>query len=197
MTNFLRKKYKKIALEGVWRDSFGEVEDASRWLIYGESGNGKTDFCVKLAKELSRHKKVAYLSKEEGDKSTLQEAYKRNEMKGSNVQIWVDFSFQDVVSELRSKRSPKIVIIDSIDYMSITKAQYIELDQLFPQVMLIFVCWGQGKKPMSDIGKGIEFMVDVKVHIEKYVAFPKSRYGGNLPYVIWREKAQQFHHFIE
>lgn len=37
------------------------------------------------------------------------------------------------------KRSPKIVIIDSLQYLRITTAQYKELQQLFPKVLFIFI----------------------------------------------------------
>lgn len=197
MNQFFQKKYITVPIEGIWKDSFGEIEAGSRWMIYGESGNGKTDFCVKLAKMLSQYKKVAYLSREEGDRSTLQGAFMRNEMQHTGVHLLVEYTFDDIIQELQRKASAEVLIMDSIDYLSITKAQYKQLHELFPKKMLIFVTWGQGNKPMSNIGKAIEFMVDVKVHVQKFVAFPKSRYGGNVPYIIYEKEAIKHHHFLQ
>jgi hypothetical protein len=31
--------------------------------------------------------------------------------------------------------------------------------------------------------------VDIKVWVENYVAYPRSRFGGSEPFIIWKERA--------
>ena len=38
----------------------------------------------------------------------------------------------------------------------------------------------------------VEVDVDIKVRVEGFVAFVRSRYGGNKPFVIWEEGAKKY-----
>lgn len=197
MRSFLAKKYNQIHLGEPFSRSFGEVEIGSRWLIYGESGNGKTELCVQLAKEISRHGKVLYVSREQGDSSSLQFCFHRNKMEEQHgkVRLVKDVSYTEMCRIIEKSRA-KAVIIDSIDYMGITKDQYKELSEKYRKTLIVMVSWAEGKKPISAAAKAIEYMVDVKIRVQGFAAFPRSRYGGNEPYLIWKKKAEENFPFL-
>ena len=194
---FLRKKYKRIALGGAFAASFGQPERGASWLVYGESGSGKTEFMVQLAKEMAHHGRVLYVSSEQGDSSSLQMVFKRNEIAATRrITLGVDYTINTLHDTLNAKRPPATVIIDSIDYLEMTKNDYKTLIKAFPNINIILVSWAYNGKPKTSKAKDIEYMVDVKVEVRKYVAHPRSRFGGNAPYIIWAERAKQLNPFL-
>lgn len=194
-SSFLKKQYCELDFGGVWKDSFGSPERNSRWLIYGKSGEGKTEFSVQLAKYLSGFGKVLYVSREQGASSSLQQCFARNAMKevGNKVLLGVDMDFKTLLTVLKKRTKHAAIIIDSIDYMRLTAEEYKVLDQLCKKTVLVFVSWSDNRRPKSSAGKDIEYMCDVKIYVDRYVVLPRSRYGGNAPYVIWEDGAKRNH----
>ena len=124
-TDLTKQNFKTFAFTGEFKESFGEPETNGTWLIWGGSFGGKTDFALKLSKYLSNFGKVFYDTLEERGRQSFRLAYERNYMKscGSKFQYEVD-DFETLKARLSMKRSPKIVIIDSLQYLKITTAQY-------------------------------------------------------------------------
>ena len=48
----LSMKYETFPFEGEWRDAFDTPERMGVWLIWGNSGNGKSTFAMKLCNYL-------------------------------------------------------------------------------------------------------------------------------------------------
>lgn len=194
---FAKKKFRVLPFEGVWRDSFGEVEIGSRWLIYGDSGHGKTEFACQIAKYVGQWGKVIYASAEQGESSSMQKPWTRNKMQERRkVELVSDFNFEELVEKITKTKRLKMVVVDSIDYLNMSKEQYVELDKVAKNVMLLFIAWADGKQPKSRAAKDIQYMTSVKIRIVDFVAFGRSRYGGNIPYVIYEEKAKEKHAFL-
>lgn len=193
------KRYKTLAFTGEFSDSFGQPERGSIWLVAGNSGEGKTEFCMQLLSYIKQFGKAAYYSKEQGSSSSIQQSVKRNGL-GHVRRKECDFAFggmfDDLVNYLKTKRNIKTIIIDSIDYLMLTIEQIRYLIETFKGITMIFIAWAKGSKPKSAAAQALEYMADVKVFVKMYVAFPRSRYGGNLPYVIWKERAKQYHPFL-
>ncbi len=80
VSNFINKKFDIFPFEGEWKESFGEPEKNFQMIIYGDPGNGKTEFSVKFAKYLATFGKVLYCSYEQGISKSLQDAIIRNNM---------------------------------------------------------------------------------------------------------------------
>lgn len=192
-------KFKTYPFTGRWASSFQAPEMNFSAVVYGESGNGKTDFCVKWAKYLGNFTKVLYFSREEGISSTIQEAFKRNNMIEVNGRVIIGAYnpdeelgvFEQLVEYLARRNSPGAVFIDSADYMKLTTDQYKYLRKRFPRKAFIIICWSKGSEPKSQAGKDIEYMADIKIRVKAYVAHPRCRYGGNEPFIIWSEKARE------
>jgi ATPase family associated with various cellular activities (AAA) len=194
---FAKRTYKEIGFEGVWADAFGKPEWRSRLLIYGNSGNGKTELACQLANYMIGFGKVLYFSAEQGDSKSLQMAFERNNLlHNKNITLAYEIAFKDVLNAVKKRSKPSVIIVDSLDYIAMTKAEYIQLNALAKNTMLVFVAWAKGNKPKSQSAKDIEYMVDIKVTVINYVAFGRSRYGGNTPYIINDERAKPHHAFM-
>lgn len=195
---FIKKRYREWPFAGCFADSFGCPEISSRWLVYGASGQGKTEFCVQLAAYFCQFAQVLYVSAEQGDSRSLQMAWERNALgQERRVRLACSATSQDLLTLLAGKRgAPKVIIIDSLDYLDIDAEKYKELHEKAGKRTLIFVSWAEGGRPKTGSGRAIEFMVDVKVSVKNYVAEARSRYGSILPYVIWEEEAKKYHAFL-
>jgi len=187
INEFLEKTFIVYPFAGKWYESFAEPEKNFRMLVFGKPGNGKTEFCIQLAKYLAQFTKVYYNSFEQGISKSLQDAIKRNNLgEVSGKIIFGDKeTHEEMVQRLRNKNSPSVVIIDSRDYLNLTTREYIELVELFPRKAFVIICWESGGKPKGEYAKAIEFMVDIKVHVRQFKAYPRCRFGGNVPFVIW------------
>ena len=82
-----------------------------------------------------------------------------------------------------------MIIIDSRDYMHLTQSQYIQLVEKFPRKCFIITGWSKNGSPKGEINKAIQYMADIKIYVDKYIAEPRCRYGGNQKFVIWERKA--------
>jgi hypothetical protein len=189
--DFLDKKFITYEFGDEFKESFGEPEKNFTMLVYGHPGNGKTEFCIKLAKYLCKFTKVYYNSYEQGISKTLQDALKRNHMNEVSGKITFGDKepFDEMIKTLGKKNAPQVVFIDSRDYMNLTGEQYRTLIKAHPRKSFIIICWESGGKPKGEHAKAIEYMVDIKVQVKDFKAFPRCRFGGNKPFVIWN-KAQ-------
>ena len=162
-------------------------------MIWGHSGNGKTRFALKLAKELTKTGKVLYNTLEEGARKSFQRAVKQSYLKGYSRKIIVlnREPIEEMKNRLRRPKAPKIAIIDSFQYSGLTKAQYKELKEEFPDVLFIFLSHAEGKHPEGRPAKFVRYDADVKIHIDSYIASAVSRYGGGKPYIIWEEGVKE------
>lgn len=187
-----RTRMRLLDFKGEWKDAIGIPEPSGVWIIWGNSGNGKTRFALQLAKYLaSLGMRVAYNSLEEGVSLSL-----RNAIQGVGMQevkrrfILLDKeSIPDLIERLEKKKSPQVILIDSIQYTGLTYAQYRQLKDRFRSKLFILISHADGKMPSGRVARSIRFDSDVKVWVEAYKAFAKSRYGGGEPYVIWEEGA--------
>jgi len=200
VNDLLSKNFVTYKFEGQWLESFGEVERNFRMLIYGDSGNGKTEFVVQFAKYLAGFGKVYLNSFEQGMSKSLQSAFLRNNMQDVQGKLILGDkdTFQSLYKRMGSRNSPKFCIIDSLDYMNLTTDQYKQLVERYSHKSFIIISWSAGRKPKMQAAKDIEYMADIKVRVHEYKAYPRSRFGGNKPFVIWpeywkekREKAEQ------
>jgi nucleoside-triphosphatase THEP1 len=192
ITQFLEKSFDVYEIEGEWLDSFGEIEKNFKMSVTGDSGNGKTEFVVKLIKELCLKfkTKADYFSYEQGHSKSLQSAIQRNNMEDvkGKVMFMTGGTFDELLTRLKRRASAKIVIIDSQDYSELSTKQYKELIKIFPKKSFIVVSWAKNEKPKNQAARDIEYMSCIKVFVKDFKAYPRSRFGGNKTFVIWDKK---------
>ncbi|URC13966.1 hypothetical protein [Flavobacterium sp. B183] len=195
ITQFMEKSFDVYDIEDRWLDSFGQIEKNFKMSITGDSGNGKTELVIQFIKELALHfkAKVDYYSYEQGHSKSLQSAIKRNNMEDvkGKVMFVTGGAFDELMTRLKRRASAKIIVIDSQDYSELTTKQYKELEKTFPKKAIIVVSWAKNDKPKNQAARDIEYMTDIKVVVKNFKAYPRSRFGGNKPFVIWDKKDDQ------
>lgn len=194
ISELLNKTFKVLPFEGQWKASIGEPEMAGSWIVWGKSGNGKTRFTLQLCKYLTAFGKVAYNSLEEGASLSMRQAFLDTGMEAVKRRIVLldGEAMDDLMQRLKKRRSPDVIVIDSIQYTGMNYETYRQLRKEFPKKLFILISHADGKEPSGRVAKSIRFDAFVKIYVEGYLAFPTSRYGGGKPYTIWDEGSQKY-----
>lgn len=197
MAQLMNTNLKGLPFEGQWLKTIGKPEITGSWLTWGNAGNGKTRFALQLSKYLTSFGKlVAYDSLEEGVSLSLRNACSECGMhEVSRRFLLLDKEpIPYLIERLKHRRSPDVIVIDSIQYTGLNYIEYKKLRDLFRYKLFILISHADGKLPEGRVAKAIRFDAFVKIWIEGYKAFPVSRYGGGEPYVIWGEGAENYVH---
>lgn len=201
--NVLAARFETADFTGAWLASFGRPELRGTWLIWGDSGSGKTTFTLMLCKYLANFGRVAYDSLEQGLSLSLQRAWERVGMieAGSNVILLNKEDLPEMTARLRKRKSPEIIIIDSLQYLTKFYMQQLkELKAEFSDKLFIFISQADkaGKDPDGHIAKKIRYDADIKIKVEGFKAFVTTRYEdpergeGGADFVIWEQGAADY-----
>jgi len=176
--------------------SFGRLTDNFIMIIWGQSGNGKSNLIMQLLRTLMLHGNVMYVGLEEGFENTMQMTALRhlNEESHTGKIVFADheMTYAELMIRLVKKKSPRFIIIDSLQYWNINYEQYKALKERFKKKSFVFISHANGKNPEGATAQKIRYDAPIKVRVEGCVAFVISRYGGNNPYVIWEEGAKKY-----
>ena len=183
-----------MGFTGLWFDTLGNPECTGSWIIYGQSGNGKTRFTLQLTKYLMSlpGNKIAYNSLEEGISGT----FKRGMMESGLMAeaacrfvFWNRFRYAEMVAALGKRRSPNIVVIDSLQYMQMTYEEYQTLTEKFPRKLFIWISHEKGGQPDGALAKRVMYNSNIKVRVRNFYGLvEKCRYGGGQTYDIWPDR---------
>ncbi len=186
------RKFKLAEFSDDWLYLTGKPELSGTWIMWGQSANGKTRFALQLAKYLSNFGKVAYNSLEEGISESLKQAIINVNFIDNKVLFLNKETIQELTKRLEKRKSPKIIIIDSLQYTGMTYSQYKSFKEKFKNKLFIFISHAEGKEPSGRVAKQIRYDVSVKIRVEGFKAFAESRYLENksIPYTIWEEGAR-------
>ncbi len=191
-----KKKFIELDLPAEFQKLLGTPERSGVWIIWGESFNGKTSFALQLAKALTTSGKVFYDTMEEGARKSFQKSILTQNMKEckDKFSIGNKEKIEELKERLRRKKSPDIIIIDSLQFSGLTKKTYKEfMDEFAFKKLFIFVSHADGKHPDGTIGKFVKYDADVKIRVEGYKAMCLSRLGGDKePYTIWAKGAADY-----
>lgn len=202
---FHQKRYKLLDLKkSKFKGLLGEVPKSFICVIYGFSGNGKTEFCVQLAKELTNFGKVAWLSYEQRHGLDLQKATMRNNMQDATGKFYpIDpvaalpeghTLLEDLDAYLSKKNSPDFVFIDSVDYTGFTWEDYVFLKNKYGHKKGFFFIAHSTKsgRLKKTISEKIVFDGGMGFFAKDFICFPeKNRFGGFEPYIIYEEQARK------
>jgi hypothetical protein len=189
----MNKKFRLLPFEGEWLKSFGEPELSGSWLIWGQSGSGKTYLALQLCKYLAQWTRVVYNSLEEGYGPTMQKKLKELDMTNLRRKlILLREPLDDFTERLKKKKSPGVAIIDSLQYAGINYRDYIDLKENFPNKLLIFLSHAEGREPKGNTARSVRYDADVKIYCEGFRAFISSRYGGGESFTIWDDGAKNY-----
>ena len=186
-----KRKFKTLEFEGVWLDLIGTPEVSGSWIIWGYQETGKPAFAP-ISQIYGRIPESFYNTLEEGMKLSFKQALEDNNIQSvGNRFCFHKEKLPQLLARLRQKRSPNIIIIDSLQHFRITQAEYYNLLEEFPTKLFIFISHA-GKPAKGELADEIRYNSDVKIRVDKFIATPveNTRYGGNKPYTIWEEGAR-------
>ena len=199
--NVLTAKFEVAEFDGAFLASFGKPELRGAWIIYGGSGSGKTSFVMQVCKYLTRFRRVAYDSLEQGLSLSLQKAWERVGLEevGNRIILLNTESLKDLRLRLEKKQRPEGVVVDSVHYwLGLKMSDYINLRNDFPDKLFIFVSHEKGGQPDGKLAQKIRYDSDIKIRVEGYKAFVTTRYEvaerseGGADFIIWEQGAQDY-----
>lgn len=195
--DLLKMNIPALELADEWSRVFGHPSRTGVWAIWGDTGSGKTSFCLELARELSKYGKVAYNSLEQGISLTMQQAMRRHRMntipKGRFLFISEDID--TLSARLSRKHSPDVVIVDSIQYTGLKVKDFRAFKRAHPNKLLIFVSQVKAGRPDGYLAEKVVYDADLKIFLQGYRAFSRGRTFGedvNAYYTIWEEGAAKY-----
>lgn len=194
-------KFEVAHFSGDWLASFGNPELRGAWIIYGDSGSGKTHFALMLLKYLTGFvDRVAYDSLEQGLSLSFQNAWKDAGMQevGSRIIVLAKESIEDLKLRLMRKKSPEVVVIDSITALtSFSRQTFMQLVNAFPEKLFIFIAHEEGGNPYPAVARYVRKLSEVKIRVEGYKAFITTRFKGDggkggADFTIWEQGANEY-----
>ena len=195
-------RFETVPFEGEWLAAIGRPELRGSWLVFGQSGSGKTTFALQLARYLSRFARVAYNTLEQGLSLSFQSAWIRTGMEeaGSAIVVLDKEPLSQLRQRLAKRRSPQVVIIDSLTALpGFTRKDYLSLVGGFPGKLFVFLAHERKGLPDPAIAETVRRLSEVKIYVEGFRAHISSRYAcpergeGVSDYIIWRQGADEYH----
>jgi hypothetical protein len=121
------RSFRKIDLDGDYKDIFVELNEDSQLMIWGMPSSGKTVWQLKFAQYLAEKKglKVLYVAKEEIDRSTLNKKLREFNIGHPNLMFTRDL--QQLQSAGYKLTDFDVVFFDSINALRIKLEDYVSL----------------------------------------------------------------------
>lgn len=197
VTNIMTKKRNLLPFDGQWLEAIGCPELTHSWIVYADPGHGKTTLVMLLSSYFcSLGLRVWYDSLEEGDSESLKHALMRTQMSsvGGNFLVLDKWTIEQLKDRLRKRNAPNVVVIDSIQYSGLRYADYQKLVDEFRHVLFVFISHAKNREPKGSVAEQVHFDAHVKIRVEGFKAFVKSRFrnGEGKPIVIWPEGASKY-----
>lgn len=191
----MQKRTKHFPFEGEWEEVFSSPEAQGIWIVWGNSGNGKSSFVMQLTKYLCQWERALFFSLEEGRSGTLKASIKRHGLEevGKRVLYYSTTDFAEIKEIIRSHSHRKVVVIDSLQYLGIKMEQYKAFKAEFADRTVIFTSHANGEKPRGSVAESVMYDAMQKVQVKAFHAITKGRYLGQKKYyTIWDEGAQAY-----
>lgn len=199
--NIEDRQYDFIPFTSRFYDLFGQTEATGNWIVYGKSGQGKSSFCLQLAKELDElGKKVLFASLEMGDSYDFQQALAKAGIRSgcSNILFTDECHPDDLRVYLSKQRSADVVIVDSLQYFidlyKVRGADFINLRNQFRKKIFIYISHMKGNDVDGDTAYDLKKDAFKRIHIEHFKASYIGRGNGGPKgfFVIWDKGFKEF-----
>lgn len=168
-TELGKLEYKGLHFKGLWWEFFGSPSLNFRILIHGNSGEGKSTFCLWFARYLAENfGRVLYVSAEEGLNKTFHDKLKSCEAEVDNLYI-LDAGTGDELLEEVGTNEFHFIILDSLHDMEIDARKLKLIFERYANTA--FVCIDQNNKKGDLLGANEKkHIVDVVVNVKNYTA---------------------------
>lgn len=191
----ITRKIKYYDFRGEWEEAFGRPEASGVWIVWGNSGNGKTSFVMQLVKYLCLWDTALFFSLEEGRSGTLMQSICRHKLEeeGKRVLYYSTTDFAEIKEIIRSHPHRKVVVVDSLQYLDIRMAQYKAFKEEFSDRTIIFTSHANGEKPRGAVAESIMYDAMQKVQVKSFLAITKGRYLGEKRYYnVYPKEAEKY-----
>lgn len=179
--------------DGEFFDAFDRPSTTGIWFIWGKSGNGKTTFALQLAKYLTQFGSVLYNSLEQGASASMRRQLQQNHMLQCKTRFKLCCTqLEELRSYLLKKRAPRIVFLDSVQYLEGKSKDLLQLKQDFPKVLFIFVSQAEGQNPMGKKANDLMYAADLKILVSAFTAASKGRFIGPKHFTINNQLAEVY-----
>jgi uridine kinase len=197
VANIQNQTIELIQFVGKFLEAFGNPQNRGVWFIWGGSGSGKSTFVMMLVKALAMlgYKTLYNLLEEETDDSDYINRtvlLNMNEIPKGNF-LTAAYNYDDLVTYLKKRNAPKVVVIDSLTYFKIDFEKYLKLKRQFKSTIFIIVGHAEGKRPRTKFEEDVMYDAKMKIFVDGYQALCKGRTIGKNGgiYTIWDEGYQK------
>lgn len=168
-TELAKQKFSAFGFKGVWKEFFGLPSTNFHILIHGNSGEGKSTFCLWFAKYLAENFGVVlYVSGEEGTNKTF---YDKLQYTAANVKdlhildVRTGDEFMDEINE----NEAHFIFLDSLHDMDIDAEKLKQIFQKYKKSA--FICIDQNNKKGDLLGANEKkHICDTVVNVRNYTA---------------------------
>lgn len=191
----ITRKIKYYDFRGEWEEAFGRPEASGVWIVWGNSGNGKTSFVMQLVKYLCLWDTALFFSLEEGRSGTLMQSICRHKLEeeGKRVLYYSTTDFAEIKEIIRSHPHRKVIVIDSLQYLNINMAKYKAFKEEFSDRTIIFTSHANGEKPRGSLAESVMYDAMQKVQVKSFLAITKGRYLGEKRYYnVYPKEAEKY-----
>ena len=198
-----KKQYADVVgIDQDFLDCYGNIDSAFDIIFFGDSSNGKTTAVAGFIEKLITlfNCKCNYISYEEGHGKTMKmlliEQYKLFEKHGNCLTLYENFTYEQLDYYIYQQRSAKIWVFDSIQASGLTYEEIKALKSKYvmgkAKKIFVFISWADGKLPSGAVAKSVRYYANIKVRVEGFIQFIRSRYGSKKNFTGYPEGAKTY-----
>ena len=193
VSNIINQSIERIQFEGEFLEAFGKPQARGVWFVWGGSGSGKSSFIMRLSKALATMYPTLHNTLEEaeddGDFIDRVEFFQMVDVQDNYHTA--SYNYDQLMKYIAKKGSKKVIIIDSLRYLTRSFDEYLKLKKLAEKKGKILICVGfaKGTDPRSEFEYQVMHDAKMKVFVSGYLATCKGRTigkNGGL-FVIWKK----------
>lgn len=168
-TELASQKYDALNFKGLWREFFGLPSLNFHILIHGNSGEGKSTFCLWFARYLAeKHGSVLYVSGEEGVNKTFHDKLIYCKAEVDDLHI-LDVRTADEFMQEVNPNEFHFIILDSLHDMEIDARKLKVIFERYKNTA--FICIDQNNKKGELLGANEKkHICDTVVNVKNYIA---------------------------
>ncbi len=198
-----KKKYADIqGLDADFIECFGEIDQAFDIIFFGDSSNGKTNAVAQFVEKMicTFKCKCNYISYEEGHGKTMQNVlinqHQLNEKYGNCLTLYENYTYQQLDYYLHQRKSAKIWVFDSLQASGLSFEQLALLKSKYVmgkgKKIFVYISWAEGKLPQGAAARSIRYHANIKVRVEGFIGFVRSRYGTKKNFISYEAGAKSY-----
>ncbi len=168
-TDLAKIDYKALKFAGLWNEFFGLPSVNFHLLVHGNSGEGKSTFCMWFARYLAENfGRVLYVSGEEGLNKTFHDKLVFCKAEVNNLHILDVRTGNEFMKEVGVNEF-HFIILDSLHDMDIDSKKLKEIFEKYKNTA--FICIDQNNKKGELLGANEKkHLQDIVVNVKDYVA---------------------------